>query len=210
MRYQRTFDLVIVLFTLFSVSLIALIYLSDVCASSTFLDKIATTYIILLAVAIAWCMVSVSRHFARFESQVLDKYETSEKLLLDLRDGTHNVFKEKRRSLRVKTDLTAKLMSENVCDYIKTIDLSYDGAQLKTSKPFKVGDIINLDLYLPLFPKPIAVRVMVMRVIPTGDEAKPDGYQIGVKYLAMPKDARQKLVETLDALAKESRGQSPK
>ena len=58
-----------------------------------------------------------------------------------------------------------------------------------------------MNLYLPLFPQPVNVRVKVVRSIPEGDE-KSGIYNVGVKYLDMPKPERDKLVETLDLLNK--------
>ena len=173
-----------------------------ICAS--FLAKVATAYLIVIVVSLMWFLSAGSKQLSGLGAKIADNVEGSQQLLLDLRDGTKRFYKDRRRSLRVRTDITAQLAYDDVHDYIKTIDLSYGGALLKTSRRLKVGDIVELDLFLPLFPQPVHIRVLVVRVCPDETGGQAGIFQVGVKYLEMPKDVRRKLIETLDALAKES------
>ena len=203
MTHKNTFTRFVIIFTIFSILLIAfLIIAHEQMASTALLLKIISIYIILLTACSLWIIAIAYRHLSEFGQAHRDKQESSERLLLDLRDGTKQYQKEKRKSVRIKSEITAQLKTENVCDYIKTIDLSYDGALLKTVRTFQVGDTIGLDLYLPLFPKPIHINVLVVRVIPNEKDGKTPTYQIGVKYLQMSKEIRRRLVETLDTLSK--------
>lgn len=222
MLFTRSRHWAPILFTILSVALIVYIFASERYAptspkpqvdingdgvfsvedhwyiSTEFLARVITAYFILLTLFIIWIVFTGYAHLARLGMKITGDAEGSQQLLLDLRDGTKHFYKEKRRSLRVKTDITAQLISNNVRDFIKTIDLSYDGALIRTNRKFKVGDIVELDLFLPLFPQPVHVKVLVVRIVP--DET--GTYQVGVKYLEMPRDERRKLIETLDTLAK--------
>lgn len=176
----------------------------------TFLAKIITACIVIITALAVWSVMVGLPQLSAIGTKLAQDNESSQQLLLDLRDGTKHFYKDKRKSFRVKADVTAQLVSNNIRDYIKTIDLSYDGALIRTAHKFKVGDIIELDLFLPLFPKPVHIRVMTVRVVPDETLDQPGTYQVGVKYLEMPKDDRRKLIETLDSLAKTPQQRSSK
>ena len=172
-------------------------------ATGITLFKISFVYVMGSASLFIWSAVLIYKNISEKISNILDKYNESEKLLLDLRDGTKRFYTEKRKSYRVKADMTAQLLTKGVNDFIKTVDLSYDGAMIRTTRPFQVGDVIGLNLYLPAHAKPINVRVKVIRVIPEkGMDGKPDTFNVGVKYLEMPPGDRAKLTETLNSLNK--------
>jgi hypothetical protein len=169
------------------------------------LFKIGFMYLMSIAIFFLWATFLIYKNASVIAANILDKYNASEKLLIDLRDGTKRFYSEKRKSYRVKADMTAQLLTKGVNDFIKTVDLSYDGAQLRTTREFQIGDVIGLNLYLPSYAKPINVRVKVMRVIPEkSTDGKPASYNVGVKYLEMPPDDRAKLTETLGSLDKKS------
>lgn len=191
---------IVIVFSIFS--LLLCMYVLSLKQENMLLFKISAVYVIAAAVTVFWLMAIMYRNISSVANNMITKQDDSEKLLLDLRDGTRHFYKERRRSLRVKTDITAQLISKSVCDFIKTIDLSYDGAQLRTTHKFQIGDTIGLNLYLPLFPQPVNLRVKVVRVLPEGGDERSGIYNIGVKYLDMPKPDRDKLVETLDVLNK--------
>ena len=168
------------------------------------LFKISAIFSIAATVSLFWLLAIMYKNIAAIGSTIMVRQDDSEKLLLDLRDGTRHFYKERRKSFRIKTDLTAQLISKSVCDFIKTVDLSYDGAQIKTTHKFQVGDTIGLNLFLPLFPQPVNIRVKVVRVLTESGDEKSGIFNVGVKYLDMPKDDKDKLVETLDVLSKSS------
>lgn len=206
---NREFILHIVLvFSLFSLALAW--YVLSLKDESLALFKISALFVIVATVALFWILAMMYRNITGMGSTIMTRQNDSEKLLLDLRDGTRNFYKERRKTFRVKTDITAQLISKSICDFIKTIDLSYDGAQIKTTNKFQIGDTIGLNLYLPLFPQPINVRVKVVRVLPEGGDEKSGVYNVGVKYLEMPLADKEKLIETLDTLNKSSSKTSSK
>jgi hypothetical protein len=127
---------------------------------------------------------------------------THETLLLDLRDGTRKFYHEKRKTIRVKKDLTAQLIGKEVREFIKTVDVSFDGAQLSSSYRFELGDTIDLNLYLPIYAQPIGVKVRVVRVTAAAVEDGKQMYNVGVKYLEMPEDNRKKLIEAIEQMMK--------
>jgi len=124
--------------------------------------------------------------------------------LVDIRDGTKNFYKEKRKSPRVRGDITAIIEKKKTKNLIKVIDVSYEGALLRTHNPFKVGQTIELGMRLPLYAQPIDVKAKVVRIAEAayGSGEKPSDFDMGVEYLAINRFDKERLNETIDTLLK--------
>jgi Tfp pilus assembly protein PilZ len=149
--------------------------------------------------------VFVSCFYSEFKeilAKLLSRQGAHETLLLDLRNGTKQYYHEKRKFVRVKKDLTAQLIGKDIREFIKTIDISFNGALLKSTHKFEVGDTIDINLYLPIYAEPVNIKVRVLRVTSVEVENDVQLYNVGVKYLDMPEENRKKLVEAIELLIK--------
>lgn len=164
--------------------------------------KIVLTCFFVVLTFFSWLVVRTYRATIKLSDGVLEKNKNVEKLLLDIRDGTKNFYKEKRKSERIKTkgQISAKITNKDMDKLINVLDISYEGALLSAQKEhFRQEEVLNLEMYLPLFPQPIDVRGKVVRIEDaTGKKIK--NFNAGITYLTMPHQDRKKLAETIDAL----------
>ena len=194
------------LFSILSL-LVGLYILSIRQESSLLMTKAIFFYTLVVVVALFWMIAIAHKSFTGISSDNLAKYDNLETLLLDIRDGTRYFYREKRKSFRVATDIIAKFANKVSGDeFIKIGDISYEGALLKTTQQVKPGDILELNIYLPLFSQPIYVKAKVMRMHPT-KETKGGAtiFEVGVEYEDMFGPDREKLIETVNILHKTGR-----
>lgn len=145
----------------------------------------------------------IYRRTFRIIAEISQKYESIEKLLLDIRDDTRNFYKEKRRFSRVRDGIGAKIVNrEGSSELFKVLDISYEGAHLRTAQPLKPQETIELDIYLPLFPQPINVKAKVVRVFPAKLPGQPEIFDAGVQFLQISRLDKERLTETVDVLEK--------
>lgn len=130
---------------------------------------------------------------------IKNRYDNLERLLLDLRDGTKTFYREKRKFARLKEDrISAKIADKG--DLVKIINISQEGALLRPMRYFRPGELMDLNIYLPLFPQPIDVRARVVRVS-ANPQSQPTAFDVGVEYLNMSRLDKKRLVETMSALS---------
>lgn len=168
------------------------------------LTKAIFFYALLVIVSLFW---TIAIAYKKISSDAFSKYDNLETLLLDIRDGTRYFYREKRKTFRVATDIIARFANKISGDeFIKIGDISYEGALLKTTHEVKVGDILELNIYLPLFSQPIYVKANVMRVKLTKETKGGSAiFEVGVEYADMFGPDREKLIETVNILHKSGR-----
>lgn len=186
---------------------IALYVLSAEEAESFFAFKISFAYTLLILIGLFWLIAAVSKRLFLLLLNIMHKHGSTEKLLLDLRDGTKTFYKEKRRYRRIKTknQVLTRIIQKGKDKLIEVIDLSYGGALLGAGQTsFQKGEIVDLSMHLPLFPQPIDVKGRVVRIEPaSGKKPKtPNAKNVGVEYLDMARSDREKLIETINTLYK--------
>lgn len=152
-----------------------------------------------------WNIVIFYGAFDKMRSEFISKYENLERALLDIRDGTKYFYSEKRRSLRIKTDLSGRF-PDKADEFLKIGDLGYRGALLKTTRPLKTGDTVKLEISLPFFSKPIFAKGRVARVNPTKEtKGGLTVYDAGVEYTNLSDEDNEKLTETVTILGRAPR-----
>ena len=138
------------------------------------------------------------------------QYESLERLSLDIRDGIKTFYKEKRKYPRVINGIRVMLMDKLFeGELFKVRDISYEGALLRINHKVEMGDIIDLNIYLHIFPQPINVRAKAVRVCKVEKDGRPGTYDIGVEFIKMSKSDKEKLTETVDILKAQSVRASP-
>lgn len=170
-----------------------------------FLSKACFAYMLFSLTFLFLVIMRMHRDLSLLSLDMLEKHNSLIRLLFDLREGTKTFYEEKRKSDRMKDKITVKIMTGYSSEFAKALDISYGGALLRTHKEVRQGDIIELNIYLPLFPEPISVKAKAMRVQPAAGYAKT--VDIGVEYLNLTDIDKGKLLETIDILKKEEKGE---
>lgn len=181
--------------------LIYILFLLSVNLGSEFLIiKIGFIFIIIALVLLFWHVTSGYKKISASISEGSNRYGNLERLLLDIRDGKKTFFNEKRRFARYSDTISAKIAGSDT-EILKILNISSGGVLLRTSRKFEENQIINLNIYLPLFPQPINVKAKVIRVAPCETKGKSSGFKMGIKYLTINEPDREKLTETLKYLS---------
>ena len=155
-------------------------------------------YIVTVIFVLTWVTILINKRIAALDSDFSDKFDELKKLLFDLRDGTNTFYEEKRKSERVRDNVTMKIVSGGLAEFVKALDLSEGGALIRTSKKLKENDVIDLNIYLKLYAEPISAKASVARVLPSEDDIS--SFDIGLKFLDMSSIAKERLIETLNVI----------
>jgi hypothetical protein len=161
--------------------------------------------ILCIIVAALFCIaIFTYRTLADTASKTTRALDNVERILLDIRDGTRHFHREKRRSLRVKTDMSARFIDKGAeNDFVKIGDISHEGLQMRTTRVLKAGDIIGLHVHLPIFPKPIPVKASVTMSRATSDKkGEAAVFEVGAEYKDMSDEDREKLAGTIRVLSR--------
>ena len=75
-------------------------------------------------------------------------------------------------------------------------DISENGCYFYTSTPYKVGEILDIDIQIPIMQEPVALTGEVKR-IDQYDDIKAAKYGIAFRFINMEELSRQKLIETI-------------
>ena len=170
--------------------------------SDFFIMRLLLLYLIFVGLALFWNINMLHTAVKAVTSDLALKYNNVERLLMDVRDGTKNFYTEKRRSVRIRTDMLAKFGDKVTGDdFVKIDEISYEGARLRTTQALKAGQIIKLNIYLPLFPRPIFVKARIVRIRPTAETKGTSViYEAGVECTEIADGDREQLIETIDML----------
>jgi len=111
---------------------------------------------------------------------------------------------EKRRYIRAKVKgyIIAKVKGDFANNVMRVLCISYGGALLESLVALQEGQIMDLNIYLPLFTRPILVKSRVARVVPAStflDTPSPC-FHVGVEFLELGSDSKKKLIKVVDAL----------
>ena len=152
-------------------------------------------------VVICWFAIRIYKEVRASQSFVLSKSENLESLLIDIRDGTKTFLKERRKYPRVKECVVAKIEGDNSDEFIRVINIGYEGALLRSSREFKIDDMISLNIYLPLHSQPINVKSKVTRVnvVPASKEQW-SRFDVVVEFKDISAYNRDLLIDTVDVL----------
>ena len=161
--------------------------------------KLVFVYVSLLLLSIWWLIFKIHGVFSETRLIIADRCNNLENVLLDLRDGTKIFYKERRKFPRVNGDIVARIPGEE--DLIRVLDISFGGARLRTSRRFKLKDLLEFNIYLPIFPQPIKVRAKVAWTSIVGAQGKDEDYEVGIEFLDMTGFDKERLIETLNVLS---------
>ena len=151
-----------------------------------------------LIVLLFWKTKRMHREFSSTTADILKKCEDLKKLLLDLRDGTKTYYEEKRKTERIKNCITIKIVSKDSIEFVKTLDLSRTGAHFRTKRKLTPGGLIDIIIYLSLFPQPIKIKARIARVCRTQEDTTL--FDAGIEFLNMTEPDKEKLADTLRLL----------
>lgn len=145
--------------------------------------------------------MKIYKHLFSDRAEILTKLENLETLLVDIRDGTKSFYKEKRTSPRVREHITAKIAGSDGSEFMQVVNLSYNGAMIKTTRNFERDQIIDLNLFLPLYPQPVNVRARIVKVAGEAITKKASQvFNISIEFLSLAAPDKEKITETVDVL----------
>lgn len=75
-------------------------------------------------------------------------------------------------------------------------NISLGGCRFNSSIPFNPGEVLEIEVTLPLLTSPMKFIAEVKRCIPS-DDVKVKIYDIGVQFMDMDQDKKDKFVETV-------------
>lgn len=166
-----------------------------------FILKIYALYIFFAIGVLFLLITKIQKDIFLATTDILNKCDSLKHILFDVSTGSKTFFEEKRKFQRIKDRIIIEIVSSDSKELSRTIDISYEGAFFETAKNLNQDEIIDLKIYLPLFPQPICVKASVVRAKPSSEDARV--FNVGVKYLDMSDLDRGKLKETLDMLEEE-------
>lgn len=109
-------------------------------------------------------------------------------------------FTDKRNAARIYGDITAKIINKDFEGKVNVLNAGYRGALLRSARDILTGTVLEIKMFLPLFPQPIDVKAKVLRSVAKEEEGKGVAFDIGIEYTEISNIDREKLIETLDAL----------
>lgn len=137
------------------------------------------------------------------DPEILDKLGNLEKVLLDIRDGTKKFCLEKRSSDRRHIRMCVKL-KDNEEDILEIDNISPGGAMLRGRLSLKKDEMVDLRIFLPLYPQPITVKAKVINTSAIADAARGGPkYEVRIKFMEMSPADEKMLIETMDILKKD-------
>jgi len=112
---------------------------------------------------------------------------------------------ERRRSPRVSDGIKARIFDKDVDDTVAVLNISFHGALLNTPYLINIGKILNLAMRLPVEAGALDVTARVVRVVTVCSSLGFRSFNIGVEFLNLVHDQKEKLTETIHHLL----GKSP-
>lgn len=160
-----------------------------------------------IVAAILWLVVEAYRRLYFLLSSIVCEDRRLGRILFDIRDGTKRVYEEKRRYPRAKDGIKARLVDRESGHLIEVVNISYGGVLLKTASLLQIGEMLDMNLYLPLFPRPIDVKAKVVRVNASKEkQGLLPAFEVGMEFLHIDFKDYDKLVETVDLLLRSQEG----
>jgi len=200
-----------------NIAVVMLILLATVVLSILFQKNIdENTFLVLkmclvcpffLAAFLFWTMVKDHEKLFLSSAKTLKICEDLKKILFDLRDGTKTFYEEKRGAQRIKDCVRIKIISKGFNEFVKTLDLSETGACVRTDKKLLPDSVIDLSIYLSLFPQPINIQGRVARVYES--EKDMNVFDVGIEFLSVSDLDKEKLKETVKVLGKDQNRETP-
>jgi HD-GYP domain-containing protein (c-di-GMP phosphodiesterase class II) len=111
---------------------------------------------------------------------------------------------EKRKHIRAKVRgyIIAKIKGDYANNIMRVLCISYGGALLESMVAMQEGQILDLNIYLPSYSKPILVKSRVARVVPGSsflDTSSPC-FHVGVEFFEISSESKERLMQTVNSL----------
>jgi len=92
-------------------------------------------------------------------------------------------YHQARRSLRVPSDTRVKIADSDVKRLVPVLNISQDGALLRSSQVYEAGAIIELEMHSPYEPEVVYVSARVVRIVEHRMWWGRSFYDIGVEFI---------------------------
>jgi len=111
---------------------------------------------------------------------------------------------ERRRSPRVSSDIKARICAKDITGDVTVLDVSFHGALIKTSSLIEIGETLSLAMHIPTGPVLLDFTGCVVRVVTVCSALGFRSFNVGVEFLNILQDQKQKLSETIFYLFKKA------
>lgn len=112
---------------------------------------------------------------------------------------------EKRRSPRVEDGIKIRIFDKNTRTPAPVINISRHGALIRTRNLPRLGDLLEISLYLPNGTEPIDLKGRVARIVTICSAWGFRRFNIGIEFLNVVTTQRKKLAETVEYPLKKDR-----
>ena len=107
---------------------------------------------------------------------------------------------EKRRSPRVDDGIKIRIFDKNIRTPAPVINISRHGAFIRTRNLPRLGELLDISLYIPTETEPIDLKGRVVRVITICSAWGFRRFNIGIEFLNLVQLQKEKLTETVNYL----------
>jgi Tfp pilus assembly protein PilZ len=135
--------------------------------------------------------------------KLFSKGRVVEQLLSNIHNGTVKVYLERRHFPRVDTGgrIAARLNDMAQVRPITVTNVSYGGALVQTDFAFKTGEVVDLNMHFPTFPKPAKIKARVVWVRqPIDIDSASRELRAGIEFMHIDQADVKKLAKTVGSL----------
>jgi len=119
-------------------------------------------------------------------------------------DAPQHTGAERRRSPRAASKIKARIFAKDIAGDVAVLNVSFHGALLRTPGIIEIGETLNLAMSIPTHPDLLDLTGRVVRVVTVGSAFGFRSFNVGVEFLNILQDQKQKLSETIFHLFKKT------
>ncbi|MFA6635883.1 MAG: PilZ domain-containing protein [Candidatus Omnitrophota bacterium] len=113
-------------------------------------------------------------------------------------NGHPAALNERRSEPRLRQEMFARIRYESVENKAKIVEISSGGIRVESEIGFKKGDMIDVRIYLSLFPEPIYVKAMAVYSQRSGPGENEGKFLTGLKIVEIGDEEKKKIEQTVD------------
>jgi len=113
---------------------------------------------------------------------------------------------ERRRSPRVASGIKARMFAKDATSDVAILNVSFHGVLLDTPNLMEIGETLTLTMHVSTDPGPLDLTGRVVRVVTVCSALGFRSFNIGIEFLNMHHDQKEKLSQAVYCLFKEKGG----
>ena len=117
-------------------------------------------------------------------------------------DVAQYIGAERRRSTRISNGMKARLFSKDITGDVAVLNVSFHGALIQTQNIIEIGETLKLSMDIPTDSNSLDLTGRVVRMVTVCSSMGFCSFNIGIEFLDMLQNEKQKLSDTILYLAK--------